>query len=134
MQIVEETKAKKLKADDAVEPISPERTAPATTTANDVAPGFRTPSPPTVATGQLPPPVQVQAQPSTHAAATQDAVQTEETRAAARKADADARVKKLREDALAAANRKLAQATAKPVEEDGAPLKQAGNAGMDCTS
>ena len=129
MQMVEETKAKKRKADDVVEPVSLERTAPATTTATDVAPGFRAPLLPAT-DGQPPPPAQGQAQPNTQAATDQDAVHTEAARTSTRKAEANARVKKLREDTVANATQRLADAAA----EHGIAPKQPAAKGTDCTS
>ena len=56
MQIVEENKAKKRKADNETEPKTPERTSPATsTTPNDVAPECRA-VPPISVVGGAPPP------------------------------------------------------------------------------
>ena len=98
MAIVEETKAKKHKSAEPVEPASPERTAAATTSPDDVALGYRAPPPPPTAATQLAPPVQSQP-PIAQTAAAKDEVQTEE----ARNAEREARLEQRREEALAKA-------------------------------
>ena len=133
MQVVEESKAKKRKADDTAEPKTPERTSPATSTdPSDVAPAHRV-LPPVLAVGGASPPeptTQTAAPPEVTAptAPGQAALPCEEARAAAKKSATDLRLKLLREEAMARAAAKvtLAQAEAAAV-----PIV---DGGMDCTS